>query len=33
MGFGSAAHFARSFRERFGTTPTGYRRQARNVAA
>jgi AraC-like DNA-binding protein len=27
-GFNSAAHFTRAFRQCFGTTPTGYRRQA-----
>ena len=26
-GFNSAAHFTRAFRERFGTTPTGFRRE------
>lgn len=26
-GFNSAAHFTRAFRERFGTTPTGYRKR------
>lgn len=33
MGFNSAAHFARSFRLRFGTTPTGYRRRAQQATS
>jgi AraC-like DNA-binding protein len=28
VGFNSAAHFTRAFRQRFGTTPSGYRRRA-----
>jgi AraC family transcriptional activator of tynA and feaB len=28
LGFNSAAHFTRAFRQRFGTTPTGYRSRA-----